>query len=247
MAWDSVNGMNFCKLYKQRGTVAALLIIAASVPASVLSYGRIARFEERPQILVASIPFGRKSFLISHLGLCIGGVTVAMDSQPRPELRIEGEVRAAYRQLNMDAKYRLHSWFDAEGQMVMSRVHFAAADLSIDAEAQGFSPIRLKLEAVLEKKSHSASVRLPGPIRLKKNPEGSFRLEYVSVTGGMNRLLKAAAAAFADGFTLVEADSPDRAAVCQDDGGHIDLAPLFKLVNRSANEMKRFTEVPGSL
>jgi hypothetical protein len=143
-----------------------------------LSYSTIVE-QERPQSYLAQnlIDGSQKFYALSRDG-CIGKFETNLQELDQIIQIISiGQLRASYRNNNVDVALRGDFYFNPLGQLQEGGFKVTTDTVTIEASLQDINPIQMKLRAQVAGQEFTRELSLPGPVVVKKSSDGTFHVE----------------------------------------------------------------------
>ena len=148
---------------------------------SVVAYSRILAREGPLQALIPTIPQGENSYILSNDKGCVGEFHTSMKFyEGHYEFIAHGFIRIHYQDQVVEPQVELNASFNSIGQLGGSILRVRRDDNELRAGTKDLNPLHVIFyirEGSKEKNRYETLV--PGPITLRKNGDGSFRLEYL--------------------------------------------------------------------
>lgn len=163
---------------ERRSLLVALALFCTSFITSAVCYARVSLEREVSDQIVAEVPAGESSYLISHEGRCFGTFSLkSVEQVGEVTFTGEGTARVKWRNTVIPLTVSLLAEFNALRQLGGSFLRIASGEQELMLSSLNVRPIALK--ARWRNGSDMREVvntSLPGPIEIMRGPGGGFTM-----------------------------------------------------------------------
>jgi hypothetical protein len=157
--------------------IAVLCVVAASI-VSYRAYGALLAVEQPQQVLLQSIPVGERHFALLGGESCAGVLDSTLQLHPETTLISHGDFSIRYQGRTLNIKLFLGAYFNALQQLVLSNFNIEAEHFKLSAKLINPNPIQIDIQLDDNGGSLNRRFSAPGPLMLRPNEDGSYRLDY---------------------------------------------------------------------
>lgn len=232
----------------------ASLTLAAALVVSVVSYRRLQIVEKPSQELFQNLALGNHDYAVIEKGRCVGKLNWTMEVEPQISMVSTGEMHFSVRGKPSVAKEFLGAYFNVFNQMVACNVTIQTEKGKVNVRLSNPSPISVQILYTVGGKENEQRLEIPGPILLKENSDGSYRLDYSALSGSLSPYsssFSSYSSLHHFDFTLQPLQAS--ASLCANLDSHeasVDLDPLIEQARSFLAQMRQLPflfSIPGDI
>jgi len=227
--------------------VASLSLLGAVV-VSVLAYHRLRLVERPPQEMFQRLPNGKTEFALLQNEKCIGKLSSDLETEPQTTIVSRGEMHFRVEGRDVTARLFLGAFFNAFEQLVACNFSIESENGKVQVKLLNPSPISGSLSYTFSGQHREQTFELPGPILLKTNSDGSYRLDYSALSGNLSPYMNSFSHKSFGNFNLEAAPLDGQCANFEASDERMDLDPLIGKARgflAQARQLPFFFSLPG--
>lgn len=157
--------------------LACFFLVVSGVVA-VTSYRAMQAVEVPEQALLRSIALGKHHHLILQGERCVGSFTTEFRLEPETTIVSQGQVRFRYQEKQLTANVFAGVLFNALDQLVTANFAYSTNDVRVEANLSNPNPLHATIKSSFLGNVVEKQLTLPGPVFLRRNSDGSYRIDY---------------------------------------------------------------------
>lgn len=173
-----------------RGDIPLFLFLLLTAVLTVSSFCLVWMLEKPRDSFVSRIPEGKRAFRILASESCVGGIQSEFSQVPGYVFTFRGDVRLRLRGARRTLTFSFGAFFNSLNQLV-------SANGQIDDSGQTFlfnlsqpNPINVRISVGRQEIGYSVrEFKMPGPIEILPNGDGTFRLRFSGFQKNIQRLV----------------------------------------------------------
>jgi hypothetical protein len=222
---------------------AVIFLIFAGL--SAFAYAAILRIEAPTHVFMRAITEGSTDYYIVNNDKCIGLFSTTLTADQNSVVQSSGEANGKYGANRITAKVNFLAQFNPLGQLIDGTLQVQAPDIDIQIQSREINPIRMHLQATVNRKFFQYDFTIPGPILLKKLPDASRQIQYSQFnakSGNMLRIFGSNLFSDAD-VKLVDAATSD-VRCGRSERSYLDLTSIVSRVKTTEGALNSFMPSP---
>lgn len=205
----------------------ATFVFILALVVSGAAYKALVEVERPEQEMLRALALGESSYAVTQGDSCIGNFKTEVKTEPDVTIISDGEMRFLFAEKPVTVLTFVGVLFNALDQMVSFNLHLDTEDIHFRFITSNTNPVRAVVTVDFQGRQYERSFSAPGPVMLRKNQDGTFRVDYSVLTGSVSGYANAITQLPTDQIDINVTPIANGAQPCRDAGtGRLVLDPL---------------------
>ena len=227
--------------------IPSFLIFFAALTTSIYTFSLINYETLSARTIVSGVQEGQKKYVLSDSGKCIGTLESNLTSQNSIFIiHASGSLDVNIGQTKVRPTLDLQATFNSIGQLGGSLLRVSIDDSYFSVGSSGIDPMNLKLRSKVRNVEVQREVSVNGPVEMKKQRDGTYRIEYPELhrLKGYSDSMFGPAFSFISNLSLSSVD--DIPAQCESSTrSSLDLTAQASFVSILGGQLSQFVDSRG--